>query len=304
MNYKIYINIFIWFIYYIIFTIFLYKLYLKDEWQKKRFERGLIKEIESDYPYKKDKCVFNSMEFVKIYRQLRKSSVVLSAIIFVIVLFTSLSYDLTNALNAIKVLLHCFIMYTMFLSLGVDKYALEGSMSTENYSLLKVIIQPFNTIKNKLISKSVNYEYTMLNKKIKETLVNWDKNRDGNNDQVGVFIIRLDRFVRTVLKPDLDKGLISLYEENLYNLYSNYKEDECTIYIMDDLFNIVPDMLISQLKISIQDLANHVTLQPCKKMSRAKIRREIDKHIKDIKKDARDVTVDEIINDLYGRIDF
>lgn len=97
----------------------------------------------------------------------------------------------------------------------------------------------------------------------------------------------------------VDDGLISLYEDLLYNLYINYKEDK-DIYIMDDLRNIVPDFLVDKLGISIYDLSQYISRQAEINMSRKKIKEEINKNIKDIKRDVRDITEDQIIEELLG----
>lgn len=219
-------------------------------------------------------------------------------IVFSVVLLTTTSYDLTNAINFVKICVQTLLIYSVFLNLGIDEY-IFSSDNNDKVSFLKIIIQPFNSIKNKLIQRVVNYEYTHLNKNINNTLNEWFTDRDAKNDKIGVFIIRLDRLVKKNKSSEVDDGLISLYEDLLYNLYINYKEDK-DIYIMDDLRNIVPDFLVDKLGISIYDLSQYISRQAEINMSRKKIKEEINKNIKDIKRDVRDITEDQIIEELLG----
>lgn len=219
-------------------------------------------------------------------------------IVFSVVLLTTTSYDLTNAINFVKICVQTLLIYSVFLNLGIDEY-IFSSDNNDKVSFLKIIIQPFNSIKNKLIQRVVNYEYTHLNKNINNTLNEWFSNREAKNDKIGVFIIRLDRLVKKNKSSEVDDGLISLYEDLLYNLYINYKEDK-DIYIMDDLRNIVPDFLVDKLGISIYDLSQYISRQAEINMSRKKIKEEINKNIKDIKRDVRDITEDQIIEELLG----
>jgi hypothetical protein len=230
------------------------------------------------------------------------NSAFLSLIVFSIVLLTTTSYDLTNPINFVKIFIQTLIIYSVFLNLGIDEYVFSSNNDNNKVSFLKIIIQPFNAIKNKLIQRVVNYEYTHLNKSINNTLDTWFNNRDAKNDRIGVFIIRLDRLVKKKKNSEVDDGLISLYEDLLYNLYINYKDDN-EIYIMDDLINIVPNFLVDKLGISIYELSQYISRQAESNMSRKKIKEEINKNIKDIKRDTRDIrdiTEDEIIEELLG----
>lgn len=99
---------------------------------------------------------------------------------------------------------------------------------------------------------------------------------------------------------DVDEGLISLYEDRLYNLYMNYSDDK-DIYIMDDLNSIVPDFLLDSLGIKIHKLSSYISNQLDYNMSKNKIKKEIEKNIKDQKKKkVRNVTMEEIIDDLIS----
>lgn len=72
---------------------------------------------------------------------------------------------------------------------------------------------------------------------------------------------------------------------------------------MDDLINIVPNFLVDKLGISIYELSQYISRQAESNMSRKKIKEEINKNIKDIKRDTRDIrdiTEDEIIEELLG----
>ncbi|MEG0843018.1 MAG: hypothetical protein RSD22_09805 [Romboutsia sp.] len=277
-------------------------MYIKDEWQKQRAKKGLIINVDSDYPSIKDKCVFNKFSFSTVYRRLWMNSAFLSLIVFSIVFLTTTSYDLTNPINLVKICVQTLLIYSVFLNLGIDEYVFSSNNDDNKVSFLKIIIQPFNAIKNKLIQRVVNYEYTHLNKNINNTLNEWFGDREAKNDRIGVFIIRLDRLVKKNKNSEVDDGLISLYEDLLYNLYTNYKDDN-EIYIMDDLINIVPDFLIDKLGISIYELSQYISRQAESNMSRKKIKEEINKNIKDIKRDTRDirdVTEDQIIEELLG----
>lgn len=274
-------------------------MYIKDEWQKQRAKLGLIVTINSDYPNMKDKCVFNKFKFSKVYWKLTLNSMFLSAIVFLIVLATSTSYDLLTEFNLVKTTIQIFMIYAVFLNLGTDEYMSNTNNDDNRINWIKLMLQPFNTMKNKLIQNVVNYEYANLKKNIHSTLREWFDKRDCKNDKIGVFIIRLDRLVKKNKNEDVEDGLISLYEDRLYNLYINYKEDK-DIYLMDDLNNIIPEFLIEQLGISIYELSKYISDQLDTNMSRSKIKKEIDKYIKYEKKDARDVTEEEIIEDLLG----
>lgn len=149
----------------------------------------------------------------------------LSLIIFSIVFLTATSYDLTNLINAFKIGVQTLIIYSIFMNLGVDEYIMNFNGEDSKTNLLKLIIQPFNSIKKRLIGNIVNYEYAHLKKNINETLKVWLRQRNSKVDNIGVFIIRLDRLVRNN-NSELDEGLISLYEDRLYNLYMNYNEDK------------------------------------------------------------------------------
>lgn len=272
---------------------------MKDQWQKQRAKKGLIDNSDSDYPCIIDKCVFGKYCFIKIYIKLWLASIFLSLIIFAIVFLTSTSYDLTSWVNIFKIAVQALIIYSIFLNLGLDEYVIDMNGNDSNFNLLKLIIQPFNAIKNKLISNIVNYEYAHLKKNINDTFKKWFEYRSSKIDNIGVFIIRLDRLVRSN-NLDVDEGLISLYEDRLYNLYMNYSDDK-DIYIMDDLNSIVPDFLLDSLGIKIHKLSSYISNQLDYNMSKNKIKKEIEKNIKDQKKKkVRNVTMEEIIDDLIS----
>lgn len=195
-------------------------MYIKDEWQKQRAKKGLIDNYDSNYPNIMDKCEFGTCCFIRIYKKLRITSMFLSLIIFSIVFLTATSYDLTNLINAFKIGVQTLIIYSIFMNLGVDEYIMDFNGKDSKTNLLKLIIQPFNSIKKRLIGNIVNYENAHLKKNINETLKVWFRQRNSKVDNIGVFIIRLDRLVRNN-NSEVDEGLIYLYEDRLYNLYMN-----------------------------------------------------------------------------------
>lgn len=297
-----YSNIIMWILIYVAFTVFLYVFYIKDEWHIAREEKGLIKSTEVDYPTFKEKCIFGLFKFSTVYKKLWGGSVLLSATLFFpTIIFTVVDYDITNVVTLTKTLISIFLIYLVFCNYDIDD-SLDNNAQKFNGkdNILKYIIQSLRKLKDRIIHRAVKYEYTQIAKNIESNLDKWYLERSDSEDKLGTFITRLDILVKKEKINGIDDGIISLYEDKMYDLYVVYNKDK-EVHIMDNVRFIVLELLVDKMGIRICDIANHIAKQITKPQSKSKIKREINVKIKDIKKKkTKNITEQEIIARLLG----
>lgn len=266
---------YMWFIWYIVFTLCLYCWGIKHEWHKIRVSRGIESSKNTNPPRAYNKFRLSKKYYIGQCFKLFISTVILSAIIMLVFMLLVTDYSVKTATLKVKVTISLVLFYSIFMGL-IDGEDFDENEQISKGNYVKQILKIFLNFRNRLINSVINDEYQIVHECIHSKIKEWDDAKTEEDDKIGIFIIRIDAMVQKEFDNETDTSIVDRYKDLLYEISDNYINGNNAV-LFDNLVKLVDDVILEKLKISIIEIAKFMENQTTTSMKKTKIIEEINK---------------------------